>query len=163
MSGKRLRISFYKTIIPIFIGILIISSIVAATTVSSSPTAQCDNHQTQNSTDTDGDGLSDCKEILVYNSNPNKADTDGDGIPDQKEIARGLNPRRSDSDGDGSSDANELNSGTNPLMPNNTSSTDGDNTSEKGGLLDWLPPSIGVFFILFILVGISFIWHRNHS
>lgn len=49
-----------------------------------------------NSRDTDGDGISDKREI-ERGSDPNNPDTDGDGIPDGWEVSRGLNPNVSDS------------------------------------------------------------------
>lgn len=42
--------------------------------------------------DTDGDGLSDKKEIEVYGTDPTKVDTDGDGFWDGMEIINGYNP-----------------------------------------------------------------------
>lgn len=42
--------------------------------------------------DTDDDGLSDGEEVNTYNTNPLKADTDDDGINDGDEISMGLDP-----------------------------------------------------------------------
>ena len=42
--------------------------------------------------DTDGDGLSDFNEVMVYGTNPLKADTDGDGFTDKEEITKGYDP-----------------------------------------------------------------------
>jgi DNA-binding beta-propeller fold protein YncE len=42
--------------------------------------------------DTDGDGLTDGQEVLLYHTNPLLADTDGDGVPDGVEIQTGTNP-----------------------------------------------------------------------
>ncbi len=42
--------------------------------------------------DTDGDGLTDGQEVLIYKTNPLVADTDGDGIPDGLEVQEGTNP-----------------------------------------------------------------------
>jgi hypothetical protein len=42
--------------------------------------------------DTDGDGLTDGQEVLIYHTNPLVADTDGDGIPDGLEVQEGTNP-----------------------------------------------------------------------
>jgi hypothetical protein len=42
--------------------------------------------------DTDGDGLTDGQEALLYHSNPSLSDTDGDGIPDGVEIQTDSNP-----------------------------------------------------------------------
>ncbi|MHA1771546.1 MAG: right-handed parallel beta-helix repeat-containing protein [Candidatus Thorarchaeota archaeon] len=43
-------------------------------------------------TDIDGDGLTDWSEKFVYGSDPFRTDTDHDGIPDGEEVRRGLNP-----------------------------------------------------------------------
>jgi len=43
--------------------------------------------------DTDGDGLSDGDEVLVYNTNPLNPDTDGDGFTDGSEVEKGYDPR----------------------------------------------------------------------
>jgi hypothetical protein len=42
--------------------------------------------------DTDGDGLSDGDEVLKYHTNPLLKDTDGDGYPDGEEVKNGYNP-----------------------------------------------------------------------
>lgn len=42
--------------------------------------------------DTDGDGISDYLEIYAYSTSPNLEDTDGDGYSDADEIASGNNP-----------------------------------------------------------------------
>lgn len=42
--------------------------------------------------DTDGDGLTDGQEMLVYHTNPLLTDTDGDGVPDGVEIQTGSDP-----------------------------------------------------------------------
>lgn len=49
-------------------------------------------------TDTDGDGLTNYQEVVVYLTNPTLADTDGDTIPDGAEVTQsGTNPLVSDS------------------------------------------------------------------
>ncbi len=45
-----------------------------------------------NNWDTDGDGLSDGDEALVWRSNPLNADTDGDGYSDGAEVKNGYSP-----------------------------------------------------------------------
>lgn len=42
--------------------------------------------------DTDGDGLTDGQEVLLYHTNPLVADTDGDGVPDGIEVSTGTDP-----------------------------------------------------------------------
>lgn len=57
--------------------------------------------------DTDGDGLTDAKELAI-GTNPNKFDTDGDGLPDGDDLNTWhCNPRKKDSDGDGLNDYQE--------------------------------------------------------
>ncbi|MDG6225458.1 MAG: transglutaminase domain-containing protein [Candidatus Thermoplasmatota archaeon] len=59
--------------------------------------------------DTDGDGLSDGEEVLIYGTNPLMADTDGDGLTDYEEVMiYGTDPLKSDTDGDGLSDYIEI-------------------------------------------------------
>lgn len=48
-----------------------------------------------NNPDSDGDGLSDGEEIVVYRTDPNNADSDGDGFNDGEEVNSGYNPRGS--------------------------------------------------------------------
>jgi len=45
---------------------------------------------TQDTRDTDGDGLTNYQELITYNSNPNSSDSDNDGIADGVEIDAGL-------------------------------------------------------------------------
>ena len=72
-----------------------------------------------NTTDTDGDGLSDYDEIYIYHSDPHKVDTDGDGLADGAEVFfYGTSPVLADTDGDGIGDYNEIN--FSPSNPNLT-------------------------------------------
>jgi len=45
-----------------------------------------------NNPDTDGDGLSDGDEVLIWHTDPLNPDTDGDGYPDGTEVRNGYNP-----------------------------------------------------------------------
>jgi hypothetical protein len=66
--------------------------------------------------DSDGDGLSDGAEILLYRTDPDNPDSDGDGLSDYEEvITYGTNPNDPDSDGDGLPDAWEVQHGLDPL------------------------------------------------
>lgn len=58
--------------------------------------------------DTDGDGISDKDEIMLYKSNPLLIDSDGDGLSDAQEVANSSNPNNADSDGDGLLDYEEI-------------------------------------------------------
>ncbi len=79
-------------------------------------------------TDSDGDGLADEREIVFYQSlNQNgTSDTDGDGLTFAQEITIGSNPALVDTDGDGISDGVEVTNGTSPLLAD----TDGDGISD---------------------------------
>jgi hypothetical protein len=71
--------------------------------------------------DSDGDGLCDGDEVLVYSSDARVADSDGDGINDGDEVAMGLNPILMDSDGDGLNDDVELSQGLDPVSADSDS------------------------------------------
>ncbi|RWX48850.1 hypothetical protein VT99_10502 [Candidatus Electrothrix marina] len=80
--------------------------------------------------DSDGDGLGNGEEVLVYGTDPYVADTDGDGLNDGEEVAYWgedwnsdfdndgqINLLDYDADGDGYSDGFEVGRGTNPGDP----------------------------------------------
>jgi len=97
--------------------------------------------------DSDGDGISDDKEINVYLTDPHNQDTDGDGYGDNEELINGYSPlhgdrvrlldvdtdndglsdglelafhtklNNSDTDGDGYSDGEEVKNGYSPINP----------------------------------------------
>jgi len=62
--------------------------------------------------DTDGDGVSDARELerqqTGFNLSPRFWDTDNDGLTDAQELQLSTNPARADSDGDGLSDGQEV-------------------------------------------------------
>lgn len=90
--------------------------------------------------DTDGDGLSDDNEALLFGTNPEASDTDGDGLPDgweaehsQQDPSTGLivpDPASKDADADpdddGLDNAGEFEAGTDPWRAD----TDGDGLSD---------------------------------
>jgi hypothetical protein len=68
--------------------------------------------------DTDGDGLSDAREVNETGSDPLLADTDQDTLSDLDEAdVHGTDPRNPDTDGDTLTDAEEVNThGTSPVL-----------------------------------------------
>ena len=76
--------------------------------------------------DTDGDGLADGEEWLVYHTNPSNADTDGDGLSDGAEIAAGTDPNEPDTDEDGLPDGWEVQNGLDPLEARGADGAEGD-------------------------------------
>jgi outer membrane protein OmpA-like peptidoglycan-associated protein len=78
--------------------------------------------------DSDGDGLTDLEEIMIYHTDPFTADSDGDGLNDGDEVRiYGTDPNNPDTDGDGLTDGDEVKKyHTSPLLAD----TDGD------GLMD---------------------------
>lgn len=73
--------------------------------------------------DSDGDGLSDYDEVIILRSNPASADTDNDGLSDYDEIKKRTNIQVVDSDGDGILDGKDEYPADND--------TDGDGLSDK--------------------------------
>ncbi len=66
--------------------------------------------------DSDGDGLEDGDEVLIYATNPNERDSDGDLLIDFDEVnTYATDPNQGDSDGDGSGDGLEVAQGSDPL------------------------------------------------
>ena len=77
--------------------------------------------------DTDGDGLSDGREVRALHTDPTRVDSDGDGLDDGEEVARYRTaPDRFDTDGDGAFDGREVAHGVDPLRPD----TDGDGIAD---------------------------------
>lgn len=71
--------------------------------------------ETDDGTDTDGDGLTDMEEDDL-GTDENDADTDNDGLEDGEEVDLGTDPKDSDTDNDGDSDGDEVTAGTDPLV-----------------------------------------------
>ena len=87
--------------------------------------------------DSDQDGLSDSREVLLYRTNPLSNDTDSDGLSDYYEIHYGLNPKdasdaTSDADEDGLTNLEEFQHSTNPRDSDtdDDSLTDGEEVNE---------------------------------
>lgn len=94
---------------------------------------------TVTSPDTDGDGLTDDREV-TYGTDPNVADTDGDGLLDGAEVDTHLtNPLVADTDGDGMPDGWEVLYGLSPTTDDAAADADGDGASNlseyQGGTL----------------------------
>lgn len=71
-----------------------------------------------NNPDTDGDGLKDGDEVLIYTTDPRNRDSDGDILSDFDEITiYKTNPNMNDTDGDRITDGLEVAQGTDPLVP----------------------------------------------
>ncbi len=85
--------------------------------------------------DSDGDGLTDIEEIMIYHTDPNNPDTDGDGLTDGEEVRiYGTDPNNPDTDGDGLSDGDEVHKyHTNPLLKD----TDGDGLTDGEEVLKY--------------------------
>ena len=80
------------------------------------------------SSDSDGDGFSDCDEAVKYLTDPNSydADTDADSLPDETEARLGTDLEFVDTDRDGLEDGSEFLHGLNPLQPD----SDGDGMND---------------------------------
>jgi hypothetical protein len=77
-----------------------------------------------NNPDTDGDGLKDGDEVLIYTTDPRNRDSDGDILSDFDEITiYKTNPNMNDTDGDRITDGLEVAQGTDPLVPNPPTAT----------------------------------------
>ncbi|OGU57319.1 MAG: hypothetical protein A2X64_06310 [Ignavibacteria bacterium GWF2_33_9] len=82
--------------------------------------------------DTDDDGLNDYEEVMQYLTNPLSNDSDQDGLRDGEEISRKLEPLNPDTDNDGLLDGDEvIKYMTDPLKPD----TDGDSLTDGNEIL----------------------------
>lgn len=100
------------------------SSLATTTVTSGNMSTTTMSATTTAAVDTDGDGLSDQRE-LELGTNPKVADTDGDGVSDGDEVLKyGTNPLNPDTDGDGYPDGAEISKGYNPLGPGKCATPD---------------------------------------
>jgi hypothetical protein len=98
-----------------------------------------------NPIDTDGDGLTDYEERVIYQTFWHDADTDGDGYSDFEEVQSGYSPKQAglkmkeaDTDNDGLNDAWEILLGTNLMVRD----TDGDGYLDGTEVYEgWSPTS----------------------
>ncbi len=103
--------------------------------------------------DTDGDGLSDGAELLVYHTNPLIQDTDSDGLDDNVELGLGTDPCKPDTDGDGLLDGEEVNIfHTNPLLAD----TDGDGFNDGVEIMWGSVPTNSASFLCVISGTVSY-------
>ena len=88
--------------------------------------------------DKDGDGLGNLREIEETGTDPKVADTDGDTLGDGAELAADppTDPLKEDTDNDSLNDGDELTRGTNPALRD----TDGDNWSDGIEVADGTDP-----------------------
>jgi surface protein len=111
------------------------------------------NNAADDARDSDGDGVSDYREILD-GTDPTDAlsflDTDADGVPDQVEEREGTDPSDPlsyrDSDGDGVPDYVELAAGTDPRNPFDYGDADGDLVPDYIEARDGTDPANGSSF-----------------
>jgi hypothetical protein len=94
---------------------VVAASMTAAAASGAVPTARSEPSTASSGLrDRDRDGLSDDAERRQH-TNPRKRDTDGDSLSDGREVNRyRTNPRKRDTDGDGFGDGVEVRAGTNP-------------------------------------------------
>ena len=57
--------------------------------------------------DSDGDGVSDCRETRVLSTDPQNPDTDDDGLDDGDDFGQSCNPKDDDTDDDGTPDGSD--------------------------------------------------------
>ena len=84
--------------------------------------------QNDRSADTDGDGISNIRELLL-GTKPNSSDSDTDGLSDAQELAGNTDPLNSDTDGDGMPDGWEFTNGLDPKQNDAMADPDGDGLS----------------------------------
>jgi hypothetical protein len=92
-----------------------------------------------NNPDTDGDGLADGDEIMIYNTNPLSPDTDLDGVNDAEEIRQNTNPLLPPQTTPAPATSN-TGSSTNPSTGSAASTNSGGGGSGGGGF--YFPPTI---------------------
>lgn len=66
--------------------------------------------------DSEGDNLTDLEEVEEFGTDPRVRDSDGDGLLDGREVEIGTDPLSRDTDGDGLADEREVNGSTDPIL-----------------------------------------------
>jgi len=90
--------------------------------------------------DSDGDRLSNEREIMKWKTNAHQPDTDMDGLSDGREVLElGTNPLASDTDGGGAPDGWEVANGRNPKDPSDDD-RDGDRVPDHRDACPGTPP-----------------------
>jgi hypothetical protein len=95
-------------------------------------------HAAPSGADTDGDGISDLIESVVYRTQVNSSDSDADGISDVEEINQQTNPIRADTDQDGQADKSESIAGTDPRNRSSFFQMAGSGLANNGPTFSWL-------------------------
>ncbi|MEM9557540.1 MAG: carboxypeptidase regulatory-like domain-containing protein [Acidobacteriota bacterium] len=114
--------------------------------------------------DSDGDGIGDGDEVVIWETDPLNPDSDDDGLLDGDEVFRGLDPLNPDSDGDGLLDGREVDLGLDPDAFDETTTVQGLIVDEEGaavpgatalalGALSALSDTSGAFSIPDVPVG----------
>lgn len=108
--------------------------------------------------DSDGDGLADESEVLIYDTDPQDVDTDGDGYDDLVEIiVYETDPSNKDTDGDGLVEIFERSHGTNPT----NADTDDDGLSDGDRCTSIIPIRQSRIRTWILMVMASPMWRRS--
>ncbi|WP_458208909.1 hypothetical protein [Haladaptatus sp. NG-SE-30] len=177
MEKKRITRILRAGVALLAIGLLLASTAAAHSTTTTNESVDTDGdglsdaEEEQMGTDpkeedTDDDGLEDGREVMELSSDPTKPDTDADGLEDGLELTIGTDFKSADSDGDGISDQREYEElNTDPTDrhdPNGpTATTTARQSSNKsGGIPVQNPYALGAFGLLGVCGVGFFVRHR---